>query len=254
MMSNIYSSLYTLPAMTDVAKAPFASKAGSVPLSSQIAEMLVRDIHSGVLPDGERLPPERNMAQKLGIAVGTLRKALAILEKQGLLSRVQGSGNYINHPLNVENIYALFRLETLSGPAVPTAELLEGKKTERSDALPLPGKSGHAFRFRRIRYLAGVAAALEEIWLDGRYAADVDMTLVPQSLYHFYFEHLGLRITRAEDHVGVAQLPDWAPSIFTEREVSHWGFVERMSRDQDALVAEYSRTWFDPHKARFVVR
>ena len=240
--------------MSTDTKTPFTSKTGRVPLSGQIAEMLVRDIHRGVLPDGERLPPERSMAQKLGIAVGTLRKALAILEEQGLLSRVQGSGNYINHPLNVENIYALFRLETPSGPATPTAELLEMQKTERSDAVPLPGNSTHAFRFRRIRYLDGDASALEEIWLDGRYATDIDMTLVPHSLYCFYLEHLGLRITRAEDHVGVAQLPDWAPSIFTERAISQWGFVERMSRDQDGLVAEYSRTWFDPDKARFVAR
>lgn len=240
--------------MSAVAKNSFATRTGRVPLSSQIAEMLVRDIHAGVLPDGERLPPERIMAQKLGIAVGTLRKALAILAEQGLLFRVQGSGNYINHPLNVENIYALFRLETLTGPATPTAQLINVQKTVRSDTLPLPGKSTHAFRFRRIRYLDDDAAALEEIWLDGRYAPDVDAALISDSLYRFYLENLGLRITRVEDHVGVAELPKWAPSSFTERAVSHWGFVERISRDQHALVAEYSRTWFDPNRARFVAR
>ncbi len=58
----------------------------------QIAETLVRDIAAGTLIDGEKLPPERDMAKDLGIAVGTLRKTLSELESRGLLERIQGSG------------------------------------------------------------------------------------------------------------------------------------------------------------------
>lgn len=242
------------PVMSSVIKANSTGKTGRVPLSSQIAEMLIRDIHTGALPDGERLPPERSMAQKLGIAVGTLRKALAELEQQGLLYRVQGSGNYIHHPVNVENVYALFRLEKISGPAKPTAQLLSVEKTDRSIDLPLPGKSKHAFRFIRIRRLDNTVAALEEIWLDGRFANEIDASNVGEALYRFYRDHLDLRITRAEDRVGVEQLPDWAPAVFDDQKKSHWGFIERRARDQDGMIAEFSRTWFDPSEVRFVTR
>lgn len=240
--------------MSPVVKTAFSDKTGQVPLSSQIAEMLVRDIHTGILPDGERLPPERTMARKLGIAVGTLRKALSELEQSGLLSRVQGSGNYVKNPLDVENVYALFRLELLDGPATPSALLLSVEKLAKTSNIPLPGKSATAFRFRRIRKLNDTVAALEEIWLDGRVTADVDESLIADSLYGYYQEHLGLRITRAEDHVGVSGLPDWAPPEFTDTAISHWGFIERSSRDQDGLIAEYSQTWFNPEKVRFVAR
>ena len=74
---------------------PAASSA--LPIYMQTAEMLIREIASGRLIDGERLPPERNMAADLGIAVGTLRKALDDLSAKGLLERVHGSGNYIRH-------------------------------------------------------------------------------------------------------------------------------------------------------------
>ena len=228
--------------------------AGKLPLSSQIAEMLVRDIYTGVLPDGERLPPERHMAQTLGIAVGTLRKSLAELEQRGLLVRVQGSGNYIHHPLDVDNVYALFRLEKVDGPARPSAHLLAIERTTKPDDLPLPGPSTHCFRFTRIRKLDDTIAALEEIWLDGRFAQALDSATVGDALYRFYREKLGLRITRVEDRVSVAALPLWAPRAFTERACSHWGYVERVSRDQDGQIAEYSRTWFDPVAVRFVAR
>ena len=59
----------------------------SLPLYLRTAEALIRDIAAGRLEDGARLPPEREMADSLGLSVGTLRKALANLESKGLLER-----------------------------------------------------------------------------------------------------------------------------------------------------------------------
>ena len=73
----------------------------ALPKYVQISELLIRDIAAGRLMDGERLPPEREMADGLNTSVGTLRKALAILEKKGMLDRLQGSGNYIRHGADV---------------------------------------------------------------------------------------------------------------------------------------------------------
>lgn len=227
---------------------------GRVPLVNQITEMLVRDIKSGVLPDGERLPPERQMAERLNISVGTLRKALAELETCGLLTRIQGSGNYVNSTLDEHNVYALFRLELVDGPATPSAQLLSVEHLEKPADLPDIGEAGKAFRFRRIRHLNQYEAALEEIWLDGRYAKHINATDVTDSLYGFYQEVLGFRITRVEDRVGATRLPDWAPEKWRQRESGNWGFVERLSRDQDGELGEYSRTWFDPVRVRFVSR
>ncbi|MEC7651476.1 MAG: GntR family transcriptional regulator, partial [Pseudomonadota bacterium] len=37
----------------------------------QIAELLSRQIDAGILVEGQRLPPEREMAKQHGVAVGT---------------------------------------------------------------------------------------------------------------------------------------------------------------------------------------
>ncbi len=86
--------------------------------------MLIREIAAGRLLDGERLPPEREMAAEMGISVGTLRKALADLTGKGLLERRQGSGNYVKQGTGGESVYAFFRLELVEGGGLPTAELI----------------------------------------------------------------------------------------------------------------------------------
>ena len=96
----------------------------SLPMHQQISEMLIREIAAGRMIDGEKLPPEREMAVGLGIAVGTLRKALAELERKGLLERVQGSGNYVRSKPDVASVYSMFRLELVDAGGLPTAKVL----------------------------------------------------------------------------------------------------------------------------------
>jgi len=49
---------------------------------------------SGGLP-GARLPPERELAQRLGVTRNALRKALGILEAQGRVARHVGRGTFV---------------------------------------------------------------------------------------------------------------------------------------------------------------
>lgn len=225
-----------------------------MPLHLQISAMLAREIQSGVLIDGEKLAPERQMAAHLNISVGTLRKALGDLEEKGMLNRIHGSGNYVNHSVEAENVYALFRLELLEGSGDPTASLLDVEQVQKTDDMPGFGESERAFRFRRIRMIGDEQVALEEIYLDASYASTITKDAVSDSMYLFYKQALGFWITRAEDRVSVDQTPAWAPANWQLPNEAYCGYVQRLSRDQKGNIAEYSRTWFDPQKVQFVAR
>ncbi|RCS22881.1 GntR family transcriptional regulator [Phyllobacterium salinisoli] len=227
---------------------------GSLPIYIQLAELLVRDIAANRLIDGERLPPERDMARQLGVAVGTLRKALAELQERGLLERVQGSGNYIRAISDPQSVYAMFRLELIEGGGLPTAEVLEVSRLKKPEHLPRFGSAAEAHRIRRIRYLSGRPAALEEIWLDGGYADRITRDDLLESLYLFYRQKLRLWIVRAEDQVGLGTVPDWKPDVFAVPVDAPVPLVSRVSQAQDGARAEVSLTWFDPGVARYVAR
>lgn len=154
---------------------------GSLPMYMQIAEMLVREVAAGRLIDGEKLAPERDMAADLGIAVGTLRKALAELQERGLLERVQGSGNYIRAVSDPQSVYAFFRLELIEGGGLPTAEVLDVARLAKPADLPAFGTSAEGHRIRRLRRIAGKPAAIEEIWLDGSYVDTIAIENMSES-------------------------------------------------------------------------
>ncbi|KKX33112.1 GntR family transcriptional regulator [Rhizobium sp. LC145] len=231
-----------------------ARHSGSLPIYLQFAELLARDIAAGRLVDGEKLAPERDMAVELGIAVGTLRKALAELQSRGLLQRVQGSGNYIRAISDPKSVYAMFRLELIKGGGLPTAEVLDVERLKKAGGLPEFGSSDEGHRIRRIRRLSGQVAALEEIWLDGSYVEAIAPEDLSESLYLYYRKQLGLWIAMAEDSVGLDVVPDWAPPAFGQKAGAPIPHVLRISHAQDGAVAEVSRTWFDHSVARYVSR
>jgi len=230
------------------------AEAARLPLYIQIAEMLIREIAAGHLPEGTRLPAERDMAAELGISVGTLRKALAELDRKGLLARVQGSGNYVKASGPVDSVYAFFRLELAGGGGLPTARVLDVARLDKPAGLPAFGASGQAHRIRRLRLLGGQPAAVEEIWLDAARADRVAAADLSESLYLFYRQSLGFWIAAVEDRIGLDALPGWRPPEFPHPPGTLCGHVERRSTANDGQVAEVSRTWFDASTTRYVSR
>ena len=225
-----------------------------VPAYRQIAQRLIEDIGAGRLAHGERLPPEREMAAGLGVAVGTLRKALGILEGRGLVERRQGSGNYVRGDGARDPAYAMFRLELAEGGGRPTSRVLGMDVAPKPASLPAIGPSALACRIRRLRCLDGRPAALEEIWLDARHADAIRSRDLSGSLYDLYRQDLGIWISRVDDRITVGAAPAWAPSASGIKPGDPAGFVARMAWDQDGARVEASSTWFDPATAHYASR
>lgn len=226
----------------------------ALPKTIQVSEMLIREIAAGRYPDGTRLPTERNLAESLGVAVGTLRRALSILEERGLLRRVQGSGNYVQVKTEVQSVYAFFRLELIQGGGFPTAEILEVQRLKKDSSIPDIGIGTLAHRIRRLRFLDTIPVEVEEIWLDGRVIDWILQDEVRDSLYYYYKEKLKIVIGSVTDTVGVSTVPDWSPDVFGLAPGAPCGFVERLSYDLSGEAVEFSRNWFNHKVCRYTNR
>lgn len=224
-----------------------------LPAYVRLADHLTDEIAAGRLVDGARLPPERELARQMSLAVGTVRRALEVLDERHLIRRVQGSGNYVAAGAARDSLYAMFRLELPDGGGFPGARLVSADLLERPSDMPALGAGRPATRFRRVRLLDDVAVAVEEIWLDSAMGV-LSAEDVTQSMYQSYRDKLGLLIARVEDRVSVAPVPDWAEGM-TAMEVGETvGYVERLGWADGKEPVEFSRTWFDPRHAVYVQR
>jgi len=65
------------------------------PKYQALVDALDRDIDAGILPPGTRLPTQRQLANRLGVAIGTVSRAYALAEQRGLLSGEVGRGTFV---------------------------------------------------------------------------------------------------------------------------------------------------------------
>ncbi|MBV9491823.1 MAG: FadR family transcriptional regulator [Verrucomicrobia bacterium] len=85
------------------------------PILAKLRDLLL-ELGSTASPSSPaiKLPPERDLAARLGIQRSTLRERLALLEQMGVLRRTQGSGTYVSLP-NSELIRFYFDLALALG-------------------------------------------------------------------------------------------------------------------------------------------
>lgn len=67
----------------------------SARLYEHVLEQIRHGIAEGRLRPGDRLPTERELADRFAISRGTLREAFRVLEQEGLIETRHGSGRYV---------------------------------------------------------------------------------------------------------------------------------------------------------------
>jgi DNA-binding transcriptional MocR family regulator len=68
------------------------------PLYLALADAIAVDVQSGKLRAGDRLPPQRDLADALGVTVTTVTRGYAEAERLGLVSGEVGRGTYVRPP------------------------------------------------------------------------------------------------------------------------------------------------------------
>lgn len=83
------------PILTTNAREPGPAPVCRANLSTLILHQLRDYVVAQGLVDGDRLPPERELAARLSVSRPTLRSALQWLSQRGALRRVQGGGTFL---------------------------------------------------------------------------------------------------------------------------------------------------------------
>lgn len=103
------------------------SNESNVPLYFQILTLIKRQIHSGILKQGDLVPSENQLCSQYGVSRSTVRQALAQLTEEGLIIRRRGKGSFIASEKlkrNLNHLYS-FTEDMISLGLDPHSEVLE---------------------------------------------------------------------------------------------------------------------------------
>ncbi|MEW9555456.1 GntR family transcriptional regulator [Nonomuraea sp. NPDC050783] len=139
-----------------------------IPLYFQVAERIARAIRAGELPPGSRLP-EIKLAERLGLARPTVRRAVQCLVDQGLVVRKRGVGSQVVHSRvgRAVELTSLYDDLRRTGREPSTKVLSIGTVAAGDDVAAALGiaPGAEVVRLERVRYALGEPLALLRNWL-----------------------------------------------------------------------------------------
>ena len=109
--------------------------ADPTPPFEQLRRQLAYFIETGRIGDGERLPPLRQLAGDLGLAVGTVARTYRELEADGLVRSRRGGGTRVVAPSRPPAELAMRRLDAAARAYVQQAALLGASRDDVRQAL-----------------------------------------------------------------------------------------------------------------------
>lgn len=206
--------------MPSISAAPSLSsirvtKSSKTPIYAQIAEGLGSLLEQAAFPAGFVLPSERWWCQQYGISRMTLRQAMGILERRGLIESHRGRGTFVAHKRLQKEQQELrsFTEEIRLRGGNPESRLISFELIS-----PVPSiraffglsEDQKVYELKRLRLKDSVPLALETAQIPERLAPWLDrFDLARNSLYRILEDSYGLTLENSIEEIS-AQIPSSA--------------------------------------------
>ena len=181
------------------------------PLYKQVRHALVDSLARGEWKPGEMIPTERQLAERYGVGIATIRAAIAELAAAKIVARRQGKGTFVCLQDERRSIYQFFHVVRNDGvKELPVSELLSLKKSkadaEAAHALNLPRKpSGlEVFKLRNVLKVGGRRVVVSDIVIPAALFPGLTEKLIRTggvTLYAVYQTHFGINIIRTDEQL-----------------------------------------------------
>jgi GntR family transcriptional repressor for pyruvate dehydrogenase complex len=192
-------------------------------VSSQIADQIRSSILAGEFAPGDKLPPERELAEMFGVSRPSVREALNILSSSGLVMSYQGGGTVV-----------MSLVETIAGN--PLTELIRYQQERALDVIEVrKGMESWTAYYAAQRALPEDLRRLEEI-IDGMRRNLVD--LKPSEDFDANFH---IVIARATHNIVWLHLMQNLFDAMKEFQQSVWRAVYLTREDHHLLFEHHSR-------------
>lgn len=217
-------------------------------LYQQLADSLRDKIYEGKYAFGDKLPSERALAESFGISHLTVRKALGILEEEGLLLRVQGKGTFVRaqkYSVDMQRLDGFSSMFRQQGVAVTNKLLYSGfrKAGYKYSRIFKISREEEVFECVRLRQNQDVALALEYNAVPKKFvprAEDYDLGMY--SLWDIYRKN-GIEIMEEEQKLEIVKIFNPQAELLGMEEGADVLVLSALSCDKKGNVIEWSKIY-----------
>ncbi len=223
------------------------------PIYIKLAQKLRLQIVEGKILAGEALPSERDLCALMGTSRVTVRKAIALLIEEGMLSRKQGSGTYVAPRIQAQGSYLTSFSEDARARGESTATVWLEKvvgcaNEEEARRLELtPGSA--LLRLSRVRMAGGKPLAIENALVP----ADMlpDASELSDSLYAALAAR-GNRPINGQQKIRAALAGPSEAKLLGVAQGEEILRIERLTRRADGRPVELTRSAYRGDRYEFV--
>ncbi|MDY0394306.1 GntR family transcriptional regulator [Virgibacillus halophilus] len=226
----------------------------SLPLHIQLKEIIEKQVSEGVLTD--QIPSERQYMEEYDVSRSTVREAINVLVREGILEKRHGKGTFVSlKPIHdwLGNLSST--TETINKMGMKAgARLVQHYRRKTSDYIEERTGFKEAYFIKRIRYADDIAIGVERHY----YPPEIGERLIQYdlndaTLYDLIENELGIQFAVADQTISCGPLLPEDHTLLDIDENRYALIAERMIRDQEGHIIEFEEAYYRSDMYAFTI-
>jgi GntR family transcriptional regulator len=216
------------------------------PLYLRLAERIVRDIAAGRLKPGDRLPTEAQLGAEHKVSRITVRHALELVRRRGLIERVSGRGTFVARtgPVSVWTISST--ADYVRNAAESDLQMLDWRRvTPPPDVLRFFGSGERLYRLRAVRRRPAAPLYYVEVYVPvaiGRRLSPVDLGRA--TVLELLETKLGIAVAGGTEEISAGLADATLARRLGVRLGAPLLILDVMLHGPDGRRLEYAKAWY----------
>lgn len=219
-----------------------------LPLYAQLADTLKNKIYSGEYAMGDSLPSEKTMATQYGISHFTVRKALDVLEKEGVIIRMQGKGTFVKAPQLTVDLHSMGSFSSIAkgrNSNVRSRILHSGIRKAKFKYAHIFGidENCDIYESIKLKISNDVALAVEYTAVPLKYVPDIaEYDYSVYSLYDVYSKN-NIDVAMEDQKLEIVTIYNPIASLLDKKEGDSIFLLTSCAYDRAGKLIEYTRLY-----------
>lgn len=234
-------------------------KKSRIPIYYQLVDIILKDIEEGKLKENSKIPTERHLCELYEISRATVRQAIGVLEKEGNVYRVQGSGTYVAEKKMEQELGSFYTFgdEVKKFGKKPSSKIIDYDIIVPSNKIAKKlgiSEKDTCYKLVRIRCADDEAIMYEETYIPEKRCPNMKKEEIEKSsLYNLMKSKYKLKFDYANESFSVGVIENSESLYLNEKNGNPCMYLERTTYE-NMKVVEYTKSVIRGDKFKFTVK